>query len=194
VLVGKADASATCQSKFSAALTKAGTCRFVDNGDGTVSDLNTGLQWEKKHGVVMLLGGADLADPENVNNLYEWSASGTAADGTAVTDFLSKLNNGASTDAGETTPITGCFAGHCDWRLPSIVELQGIVDITQGFCSGGSSACIDPVFGPTHFAYWTATTVSSIPTDAWRVSFANNGILPVLKTDPLWARAVRGGL
>src|SRR5271169_5211202 len=50
VLGGKPDASAACQAKFSAGLSKAehiaiaaGTtaCRYVDNGDGTVSDLNT---------------------------------------------------------------------------------------------------------------------------------------------------------
>src|SRR5215472_13683049 len=53
VLAGLPDAAAACQTKFSDALTTAGTaCRFLDNGDGTVSDLNTGLQWEKKTGTV----------------------------------------------------------------------------------------------------------------------------------------------
>src|SRR5215470_15031906 len=49
VLGGGIDAAATCQSKFSAARAKAGTaCRYLDNGDGKVSDLDTGLQWEQK--------------------------------------------------------------------------------------------------------------------------------------------------
>lgn len=89
VIAGKPDASAACQTKFQTALSKAdhigiaaGTtaCHYLDNGDGTVSDLNTGLQWEKKDN---LGGGANLADPHDADNYYTWSASGTAADGTA---------------------------------------------------------------------------------------------------------------
>jgi hypothetical protein len=115
-----------------------------------VTDLNTGLQWEKKDN---LDGVVNDADPHDADNIYSLSASGTAADGTAYTDFLSKLNNGA---------FTGCFANHCDWRLPSHVELEGIVDETKGVCSGGSGACIDPAFGPTqllyYWYYWSAAT------------------------------------
>src|SRR5262249_32644076 len=50
---GKPDASAACETKFQDALTKADTkagtpCKYLDNGDGTVSALDTGLVWEKK--------------------------------------------------------------------------------------------------------------------------------------------------
>jgi hypothetical protein len=38
------------------------------------------------------------------------------------TVFLRTLDNATSTDGGVT--ITGCFAGRCDWRLASIVELR----------------------------------------------------------------------
>jgi hypothetical protein len=192
VLGGKPDASATCQSKFSAALTKAGTaCRYLDNGDGTVTDLNTGLQWEKKNNSD---GIVNDAHPRDADNIYSWSASGTAADGTAYTDFLSKLNNGASTDGGAMTAITGCFAGHCDWRLPTIVELQGIVDMTQGVCGGGSGACIDPAFGPTQAdRYWSATTSAGNPDYAWGVFFYGSENFNS-KTDTNYVRAVRGGL
>src|SRR5579862_1836029 len=173
VLGGKADASTDCQTKFQAALGKAeniavaaGTtaCRYVDNGDGTVSDLNTGLQWEKKDNMD---GTNNYADPHDAENLYTWSTGDNAGDGTLYTDFLAKLNNGASADGGASTPITGCFAGHCDWRLPSIVELQGIVDAMQGVCGGGSGACIDPAFGPTRpVLYWSSTSLAD-PRIAW---------------------------
>src|SRR2546429_7397381 len=66
------------------------TLRFVDNGDGTVTDNQTGLQWEQKTTTVG--SGVNLADPHDVDNSYTWSSSGTAADGTAFTDFLATLN------------------------------------------------------------------------------------------------------
>jgi len=142
-------------------------------------------------------------DPHDVRNTYPL-CSGTypycanangAPDGAAYTDFLAKLNNGVSTDGGETTPITGCFANHCDWRLPTIVELQGLHDTTQGFCrSGGSGPCIDPAFGPTTTSYyWSATTVAGSPTYAWDQCFFGCRVEFHLKRVPSYVRAVRGG-
>src|SRR6059058_1782366 len=58
------------------------TLRFVDNGDGTVTDNQTGLQWEQKVAVSSCL--------HCVNDTYIWSSSGTAPDGTAFTSFLAK--------------------------------------------------------------------------------------------------------
>jgi hypothetical protein len=125
VILGKADASATCQTKFTAALAKAdkkGACRYVDDGDGTVSDLNTGLMWEQKRN---LDGTQNYADPRDADNDYTWcagtfpncAAATDPPDGTAYTDFLGKLNGDTSSDG---STVTGCFANHCDWRLPTI--------------------------------------------------------------------------
>jgi hypothetical protein len=197
--------------------------RFVDNGDGTLSDLQMGLMWEKKVSVdqcVNLVDGLPVActtDADCTGNggggmcvcssvhcvadRYTW-CNGTypspctngadPLDGTAYTDFLVTLNNGASTDGRAMTPITGCFAGHCDWRLPSIVELQGIVDLTQGTCGGGSGACIDPTFGPTQAdLYWSATTTAGGPAGAWQVDFGDGGVTSFPKTIDFYVRAVR---
>jgi len=68
--------------------------------------------------------------------------------------FLGTLNNGTSTDG---TTSNGCFAGHCDWRLPTIVELQTL--LLQPYpCR--TSPCIDQaVFAPTvALGYSSATT------------------------------------
>src|SRR5439155_2130664 len=66
--------------------------RFVDNGDGTVTDRLTALQWEKKDN---LDNSPNPADPHDADNSYTWSApSGTAADGTAFMSFLASLNSG----------------------------------------------------------------------------------------------------
>jgi hypothetical protein len=199
MLAGRTDASAACNTKFSDALTKAGTaCRYLDNGDGTVTDLNTGLQWEKKDNFD---GIVNDADPHDADNTYTWCArtfpnctnSANPPDGTAYTDFLAKLNKGVSTDGGTMTPITGCFAGRCDWRLPSIVELRGIVDATQGSCGGGSGTCIDPAFGPTPSFYWSATSSAGLPENAWGVAFGNTVAYEEGKPYDIYVRAVRGG-
>src|SRR5439155_26311809 len=101
------------------------------------------------------------ADPHDVDNTYTWSSSGTAADGTAFTDFLSRLNACTSSDG---STVTAVFAGHCDWRLPPIAELRTILDTSQGNCGGGSGAGIGPNFGPTAASdYWSSTTLAGSP-------------------------------
>lgn len=143
--------------------------RFVPNGDGTLTDMQTGLQWELKTTAVG--SGANLADPHDVDNTYTWSTAfaGTVPDGTLFTDFLHKLNSCTTNDA--TTAVDAGFAGHCDWRLPSIQELKTIVDLTASGCTMGSP-CIYSDFGATiAFHNWSGTTRASNPADAWTVLF-----------------------
>ena len=158
--------------------------RYVDNGDGTVSDTQTGLMWEKKTTAVG--SGPNYADPHDVDNTYTWTASGSPypADGTVFTDFLVKLN---------TMP---CFAGHCDWRLPSEEgqnspftgpkELEGLL-IHQ--C--GANPCDDIIFAPVAFFYWSATTYAGSPSFAWGVG--NGNLYSGFKTGNFYVRAVRTG-
>ena len=115
---------AKCQIKFDAKLamlTSQATaasipCRYGSNLDGTATDYDTGLQWEQK---------TDDGTVHDKDNKYSWNAvcpAGTTPDGTAFTVFLTgTLNNGMS---GDGTTTTGCFAGHCDWRLPAIRSWQ----------------------------------------------------------------------
>jgi hypothetical protein len=184
VIGGKPDAAAACQTKFSAALTKAGTaCHYLDNGDGTVSDLNTGLVWEQK--------SVTCAGPHCYSDEFTWSTGTNNPDGTAFTTFLYGLNGGTSPDGVATS---GCFTGHCDWRLPTIEELSGIVDLSAAGCFSGSP-CIDPVFGPTQANYyWSATTIAGLPTFAWDVVFLSGTVSLGSKTFNFYVRAVRGGL
>ena len=162
--------------------------RFVDNGDGTVSDTQTGLMWEQKDS---LGGGANLGDPHDADNTYTWSSTATAADGTAFTDFLLRLNACDSTDG---STLTGGFASHCDWRLPTSAELQTIVDLTATGCGTGSP-CIDSTFGPTVASfYWSSTTLSGTPLVAWVVDFDVGSEDFGTKILTGYVRAVRGGL
>jgi len=194
MILGVMDDSATCTTNFNTALANADTlaasygtaCRYVANGDGTVSDLNTGLMWEQKTGTV----GTVLTNPPvtDVKNTYS-----ALPDGTASTSFLATLNNGAAPiNGGSTGPISGCFANHCDWRLPSIVELQGIVDLSATDCGSGNP-CIDPTLLPTQPAfYWSATTDSSDPVlDGWDVDFYHGTVADNEEVFDFYVRAVR---
>jgi hypothetical protein len=165
---------------------------FVDHGDGTVSDVRTGLRWEKKTGTVGSLVDCAVsptvcaADPHDVNNAYHWCAgtfpscsnSANPSDGDAFTVFLSTLNGAA-------------FAGFSDWRLPTIDELQSLIDLA--FCGGG--ACIDPILGPTDGAnsYWSSTTDTVSSNAANVVRFDTPLVGGGTKANRAHVRAVRGG-
>ena len=201
-----------CQTTFNDALAKLNTqataaaikCRYGVNGDGTATDYDTGLQWEQKDN---LDGTPNPADPHDADNLYRWSATPpdpTAPTGPAFTSFLASLNDCASNDG---TTLMGGFAGHCDWRLPSIVELAGIVDPSAPGCSTPpdetfAAPCIDQtVFGPTQVNwYWSATTLFPDTTFAWHVGFQNGTVSIDLKAEGvgrgggIYVRAVRSGL
>jgi hypothetical protein len=171
--------------------------RFVACANGvTVEDNATGLLWERK----TTTGGV-----YDVTNAYTWSNTGTAADGTAYTVFLAGLN-GAS------------FAGHTNWRLPTISELQSILvgpgvetvanadpaDPNSGLNATGQATtcagppCIDPDFaaigGPTASSnYWSASTNVTSPNFAWFAVFNDGFVINVNKTFGSFVRAVRAG-
>ena len=168
------------------------TARFRDNGDGTVTDHQTGLMWEKKTGtvgsIVSCTTTSACSDPRGVNNRYTWSAGGEAANGTAFTNFLERLNGRLCDEDTCTGP-----GGYTDWRLPTIAELKTIVDLSATGCPIGSP-CINPIFGPTPPAYyWSATTVASNPSLAWVVAFGIGVTDYDTKTSGSCLRAVRSG-
>ena len=85
-----------------------------------------------------------------------------------------------------------CFANHCDWRIPTVVELKSIL---LGPYPCGTSPCIDPTFGPTQASsYWSSSSLAA-PGYAWYVYFndGNVGSSDFFKDLALYARAVRGG-
>jgi hypothetical protein len=176
---------------------KSAVPHYADNGDGTVTDNQTGLMWEKKTGTVLTPNPSDAHD---VNNFYSWSAASVSQrpDGTLFATFLAGLNGGDyynSTDMLDESGGPGtCFANHCDWRIPTIVELQGIL-LSPHPCS--TSPCIDPTFVPTRAAnYWSSSSLAGNPFNAWYVYFGNGDVSSYGKDDPLsvgiYARAVRG--
>jgi hypothetical protein len=152
--------------------------RFTDNGDGTVTDRLTALQWEKKTNG----DGSESADPHDADNVYTWTDASTAADGTAFTSFLASLNTG------------GCFAGQCDWRLPTRDELLTMLSPPLSACPPFS--CVHPVLGASAANYWSATTFAYDPHYAWSVypNLSDSIVLGLSKTaSDVGALGVRAG-
>lgn len=145
---------------------------YADNGDGTFSDCNTGLMWEKKD---------DSGGVHDVDNDYLWTdfadMDGSDPDGNLFTVFLNTLNNRC--DGDEVTACTSdadcagignglCgHAGHRDWCIPNLKQLQSIVDYSR--INPASS-----VPGETKaFDYWSVTTLAGSPLNVWWVDFSD---------------------
>jgi hypothetical protein len=186
-LKGRTADLAKCQTKFDEKLAKitekateeAIPCRYGDNGDRTVTDYDTGLQWEKKSPTLGLTGFCAIGDVHCVTDEY---------------DDWDEAQAFASSSTFGLTPTT-CYFGHCDWRLPAIDELMSIVDLNVAGCgiTLPDVPCIDPIFGPTALGlYWSATTLSSNPEMSLQVHFGVGSSTANLRTnDGYYVRVVR---
>ncbi len=146
--------------------------RFMDNGDGTVTDKLTGLIWLKK---------ANCIGTDNPS----FDTDGTSGDGkvywqTAL-NFVTNLN---------VTPAN-CGVSQTDWRLPNRNELLSLVDL------GRFSPALPlghPFLNVQSDGYWSATTYAINTSSAWYV-YLNGGDVgtsdKTVVTDYVWP--VRGG-
>ena len=126
--------------------------RYTDNADGTITDHQSGLMWEKK---TELDFSANLANPHDADNIYRWSGTCTVATSKLCQPSSAAATLCAASAEGGTTGCDECvggdgicnapttiwtfaadlntaaFAGHNDWRIPTRRELDGILDLTS---------------------------------------------------------------
>jgi hypothetical protein len=147
------------------------TLADVDNGDGTITDANTGLTWAKK---------SDDGSIHDQDTVYAW--------GTSFLAYVATLN-GAN------------FAGHNDWRMPNVKELQSIVNfgedipaVSPAFHSGCTPGCtvLNCSCTTNNNSYWSATTYVA-GAFAWHVNFKYGYVDVDSKANSYYVRAVRGG-
>ena len=143
---------------------------YTDNGDGSITDNNTGLMWEKK-----TLDGTI----HDQNTIYTWTD--------AVAVHVAELN-------------TIAFAGHTDWRLPNVRELLSIVhyekfgpEVSAAFNDGCVDGCAAPACSCTASSnYWSSTSFAPDPAFAWFVDFSGATLNRDGKVQANRVRAVRG--
>lgn len=162
--------------------TRGATQTFTDNGDGTITDNTTALMWEKK---------------SKDGGIHDWSAGySIGGGGTAQSTFLATLNASPG------------FAGHQDWRIPTLNELETIRNLSYSqpmvhpaFNTGCVSGCtVTQCSCDGSWLYWSNSygTVFGLSDYYWMYMDTNSGTVgsynittyPQLNTG--YVRAVRG--
>ncbi len=146
---------------------------FTDHGNGTVTDNNTGLMWQK-----CSIGQNNVAACSGTAQYYNWyGASGTyhASYNPSSQDVCGTLNLG----------------GHSGWRLPAKKELMSIVDYSVPF----PGPTIKTIYFPNTISseYWSSTTDAGDPGVAWSVGFSYGYVYGNGKDVNSYVRCVRGG-
>ncbi len=141
--------------------------RYMDHGDGTVTDVKTGLQWMRFSLGQEWRGGTCVGEAKT----YKW---------TLALNAVVALNH------------KGGYAGRCEWRLPTKDELLSLVYCTSGKpktwndtgkpCEGDYDrpTILQQAFPNTPSSnFWSATVNAGNSYSAWYVYFgygyADNG-------------------
>lgn len=125
--------------------------RFVDHGDGTVSDELTGLMWLKN---------ADCILAEYPSFDVEGSVDGRVPWQDAL-NFVNGMNAGN---------YPACSAAYTDWRVPNVKELRSLIDYSRtdpALPSGHPFVTPYLVWFGGDWTFWTSSTYAAQPANAW---------------------------
>lgn len=144
-----------------------------------VRDNVTGLIWETKTNKDNI---PNYNDPHDADNTYAWYEPndpyrGTSGNGTDTKAFIDALNNAK-------------FGGYSDWRLPTIKEIDTIVNLD--IPHPGPTINTDYFPNTVSFSYWTSTINVDNMYCAWSVDFYNCFDNVTYKGNFEHVRAVRG--
>ena len=138
--------------------------RFIDNGNGTVTDTATHMMWMR-----CSIG-------------QSWTGSTCAGAATPMTWQ-------AAMDAAGALNKQGGYAGHIDWRIPRIPELAAIAE--RQCANPRTNITIFP--NTAAVFYWTASNRhgNGNENQAFMLSFGPEGTGGAVKTEKHLARLIR---
>ena len=134
--------------------------KYINNGDGTITDRVTGLMWKR------------------CCEGQEWKRSGKAFTG----------------ETGEYTyeqamSLKSDFAGHSDWRMPTIDELKTIIKSRK---SSSKKPCINrKVFPDNPNLVWSSSPYLGNPSLAQFVRFSYGDVFSNYRHNTFAVRLVR---